>query len=150
MGSRERWRRLLAEAAGRSADTVGVGAACVIETMGRAVHLRLDERRDEVTLSTPVYFTDVFVDRLHPDLVAEFNAFHVARSGYRLSHDAESRCLLVGVTRSLEALTRSGLKPFLAELLDRCVSCTRWYADQCEGRETRMMEDLLAHGRSAG
>lgn len=118
---------------------------CLLDVEGRSFHLGLSPERSEITFSTLVFYTDREPDQIYADLIADFNAYHLFRGGYRLSVDPDTLCLYVSVTRSLDGLESGGLSPFFADFIDRCVTCTRWYMDESARRiaEADMPESAM-------
>jgi hypothetical protein len=117
---------------------------CLLDVSDRSFHLGLNPERGEITFSTLVFYTDRDPDQIHADLIADFNAFHLFSGGYRLSVDPDTLCLYVSVTRSLDEFEKSGLEPFFADFIDRCMSCTRWYMDECSRRFAESIKPAAA------
>ena len=79
----------------------------------RVFHVGLDAKRQEITLSTPVFFTDEAAAKACVDLVADFNAYHLFHGGYRLRIDPGTHYVYASQTKSLARAQASGLAVIL-------------------------------------
>jgi len=116
----------------------------LLDIEDRSFHLGLNVEREEIAFSTLVFFNDQDPDQIYADLIGDFNAFHLFHGSYRLSVDPDTLCLYVTVSRLLDELEKSGLEPFFADLIDRCMTCTRWYMDECSRRLTESLRPEAA------
>lgn len=98
----------------------------------RTFHLALAPGSAEVRIATAVYFGGA-PGEIGPDLIADFNAYHLFHGGYRLAADPATASLYVSVRKSLARLEASGLDAFFEDFIARCISCTRWCVDEALG-----------------
>jgi hypothetical protein len=105
-------------------------SALLVRHSGRIYHLGCHAERQEIVISTPVYFSFMDGAELPPDIVADFNAYHLLHGGYRLGADPVTHHLYVSQSKSLNGLEHTGLAQFLEDFAARCASCTQWCMEE--------------------
>ena len=99
----------------------------VFQFRQRQYHVGLNVRRSEIVVSTQIYFSNENGIDVYPDIISEFNVYHLFAGGYRLNVDPRTHYLYVSQNKSLDKVEPQGLLSYLEDLTSRCVSCTRWY-----------------------
>ena len=107
-------------------DLAGVENDFVLDADG-PVQLTLSPEREEITFSTNVFCATDQPDLIRPELMAQFNAYHILHGGYHLSLAGDADLLRLNQRKSLARLESMGLDSFMEEFIARCASCTRWY-----------------------
>jgi len=128
MSAYERFRKLVDDFLVRSlGDEIPSGNQLMLELDGRRVHLGFLPEREEIVVSTMVYFAVDEPENIRPEAIAQFNAYHLFHGGYRLAVDQSSQCLYVSQNKPLARAEAAGLDALLGDFIGRCASCTRWY-----------------------
>ena len=110
-------------------DKNDIGDDIIVEAYGKVVQLRLLEN-GKLMISTIVYFNmsdDEYVDNRN---IAEFNAYHLFRGGYRLMVEPTTSSVYVEEGATIRGQNAESLSARLADFVSRSISCTRWYIEK--------------------
>jgi hypothetical protein len=102
----------------------------IVRYRARIYHVGLNVARKELTTSTAVFFSFMQGADLYPDMVGDFNAYHLLNGGYRMNVDRQTHALYVSQTKLVDRLERIGFAAYLEDFAARCATCAQWCLEE--------------------